>query len=135
MIFVDTGAFLALYLRRDQFHRRARAAFPALPLPFLTSNHVMNELATLLARQASSRFAADRVRDLYASPSVEIVTSTRADELQALTWMQRFSDKPVSFTDCTSFAIMRRLEVRTALTFDRHFRDAGFDAFSAPEKP
>lgn len=134
MIFVDTGAFLALYLRRDQFHRQAKALFPALPLPFLTSNHVMDELATLLGRQASSRFAVDRVSDLYASPSVEIVTSTRADEIQALSWMRKFSDKPVSFTDCTSFAIMHRLEARMALTFDRHFRDAGFEVFSAPDR-
>lgn len=28
--------------------------------------------------------------------------------------------------DCASFAIMRRMDIKKAFTFDRHFRTAGF---------
>jgi predicted nucleic acid-binding protein len=126
VIFVDTGAFLALYLRRDQYHREAAKIFPSLPLPFATSNHVIDELATLLGRIAGDRYAADRMDDLYTSQSSEILRSTREDETEAIRLMRKYADKGVSFTDCISLAIMRRLGMRIAFTFDRHFRDGGF---------
>jgi uncharacterized protein len=41
--------------------------------------------------------------------------------------MRKYADQGVSFTDCVSFAIMRRHKIRTAFTFDRHFKLAGFN--------
>lgn len=92
----------------------------------VTSNHVLDELATALARRAGYQVAADCLADIYAAGTIEIVQSTREDELEALRWMRKYSDQGVSFTDCISFAIMRRRRIRSAFTFDRHFRDAGF---------
>ena len=126
MIFVDTGAFLALYRKRDQYHREAARIWPSLERPLLTSNHVVDELATLLGRLVGFAEAADRVEDLYGSESIDVLSSTREDELQAVGWMRKYSDQQVSFTDCLSFAMMRRHNIRTAFTFDRHFRAAGF---------
>jgi hypothetical protein len=133
LIFADTGAFLALYSKHDQYHRQASKLFPSLPRPFSTSNHVADELATLLGRTAGYRYAADRIEDLYASESIDILASTRDDEIEAIRWMRKYSDKEISFTDCVSFAMMRRLGIRTAFTFDRHFRDAGFQVIGTPQ--
>jgi predicted nucleic acid-binding protein len=36
-------------------------------------------------------------------------------------------DKSFSFTDCTSFVIMKERRIRLALTSDKHFIQAGFD--------
>lgn len=133
MIFVDTGAFLALYIKRDPYHPRASKIFPSLPRPFSTSNHVVDELATLLGRTAGYRYAADRIDDLYASESIDVLSSTRDDEIEATRWMRKYADKKISFTDCISFALMRRLGIRMAFTFDRHFRNAGFQVISTPQ--
>jgi predicted nucleic acid-binding protein len=126
LTFVDTGAFLALHRKTDQYHRAALRLWPTMEQPILTSNHVVDELATLMGRLAGFRFAADRVEVLYSADNIEVLYSTREDELEALRWMRKYADKEISFTDCVSFAMMRRHRIRTAFTFDRHFRDAGF---------
>jgi predicted nucleic acid-binding protein len=54
----------------------------------------------------------------------ESVDTTRAAKARALFF--RFRDKGFSFTDCTSFVVMRELGLREALTTDRHFVQAGF---------
>lgn len=126
MNYVDTGPFLALHLRNDQHHDAAIRLWPTLGHPVVTSNHVLDELATALARRAGYRFAADCVSDIYTTPTIEVVQSTREDEVEAVSWMRKYSDQSMSFTDCISFSIMRRRRVRAAFTFDRHFRQAGF---------
>lgn len=48
----------------------------------------------------------------------------------ALNWFLRWTDKAFSFTDCTSFVIVRELHIKRVLTCDRHFRAAGFEILS-----
>ena len=127
MIFVDTSALLARYRKRDQYHREATRLWPTVKPPLVTSNHVVDELATSLGRLAGFRYAADCVADLCASPTIDILASTREDELAALGWMRKYADQRISFTDCVSFALMRRHRIRAAFTFDRHFKLAGFE--------
>jgi predicted nucleic acid-binding protein len=95
--------------------------------PVLTSSHVIGEFATLLGRYVGFEPAADRASELYGSSGIDILQSTRADEIEALNWMKKYADQHIGFTDCLSFALMRRHGIRAAFTFDRHFRDAGFD--------
>jgi len=127
LIFVDTGAFLAFYYVRDQYHSPAVHLWTALKPPVITSNHVVDEFATALGRRAGYRFAADRVADMYASPVIDVLQSAREDEIEALRWMRKYADQDISFTDCVSFALMRRHRIRAAFTFDRRFKLAGFE--------
>ena len=127
MIFVDAGPFLAKYRDRDQYHRDALRLWATVEPPILTSTLVVGEFATLLGRQNGFKHSADRVKLLYESESVDIRRSTPEDELEALNWMRKYADHGIGFTDCLSFAMMRRHGIRTAFTFDRHFRDAGFE--------
>jgi predicted nucleic acid-binding protein len=127
LIFVDTSALLARYRKRDQYHREATRLWAAVKPPLVTSNHVVDELGTSLGRLAGFDYAAERVADLYASTMIDILGSTRDDEMEALRWMRKYADQRISFTDCVSFAIMSRRRIRTAFTFDRHFWLAGFE--------
>lgn len=43
----------------------------------------------------------------------------------------QYRDKDLSFTDCTSIAVMRELKLKSVITTDRHFRQVGFDVLPA----
>ena len=40
--------------------------------------------------------------------------------------LAKYDDQPFSYVDATLFVTMRRLHLREAFTFDRHFATAGF---------
>jgi predicted nucleic acid-binding protein len=42
---------------------------------------------------------------------------------------KKYFDKNLSFTDCTSFSLMRRLKLKVAFTFDCHFQQVGFEVW------
>lgn len=43
-------------------------------------------------------------------------------------------DKSYSFTDCTSFVVMKELRLKQVLTTDRHFRQMGFEVLPAARR-
>ncbi len=96
-----------------------------------TSNFVLNETFTLLARRTTYEFAAERARNLLVSHALTILRPDSSDELRALDLFEKFSDQRVSYTDCISFVLMRRKGIRRAFAFDRHFTDAGFQVWPA----
>ena len=129
MTFIDTGAFLARYLPNDQHHRVATALWNKIRTTHercLTSNFVLDETITLLARRASYLFAAEKARLIYASSALEILRPDSPAELAALDWFEKFADQKVSFTDCVSFTLMREADIQTDFAFDSHFERAGF---------
>src|SRR5262245_4249201 len=129
MIFVDTGAFLARYLSRDQYHERALGFWDRLELQkerCFTSNFVLDETFTLLARRAGCRFAAEKARIIYSSKVFKVLRPAEEEELAALEFFEKFADQDVSFTDCISFVLLRKWKIKRVFAFDRHFRRAGF---------
>ena len=129
MIFVDTGPFLARHVAKDQFHVKATRAWKAAAesgASLTTSSFVLDETFTLLGRRTSYAFAADRAEATLASRVLTILRPDLRDETTALALFRKLADQEVSFTDCISFALMRRHRISRAFTFDRHFEDAGF---------
>jgi predicted nucleic acid-binding protein len=63
VIYVDTGAFLARYLSRDQYHQKAGAFWKKIRKnqeSCFTSNFVLDETFTLLGRWAGYDFASEK---------------------------------------------------------------------------
>ena len=132
MVFADTSAFIAHHSRRDQNYEAASAIWRSLEhTPVVTTNHVLDETLTLLARRIGSALAAEIADGILASTTIDIVYTLREDEIDALGYFRKFADQRVSFTDCISFAVMKRHRLHTAFTFDRHFLHAGFRIIGA----
>ena len=132
MIFVDTGAFVARYVEGDQYHRAAVRAWKRLersPGALFTSSFVVDETLTLLGRRTTYAFAAARADAIYGSRVLTILRPDASDESAAIDLFRKFADQRVTFTDCVSFALMRRHRLKKAFTFDRHFAGAGFEVW------
>jgi hypothetical protein len=127
-VFVDTGAFIARELANDQHHAAAVRAWADLEKPgtrLISSEHVFDESLTMLARRTAHAWAAQWGRDALGS-GIEWLQAEPADWQAALRLIDKLADQRVTFTDCLSFALMKRCGVRRVFGFDRHFAAAGF---------
>jgi predicted nucleic acid-binding protein len=101
VIFADTGAFIARYVRQDAHHRKARRAWGEIErghIRCFTSSFVLDETFTFLGRRTSYPFAAERARALLHSAALTILRPDAEDEERAVELFDKFADQEVSFT-------------------------------------
>jgi len=121
-IFVDTGAWYAFVDKKDPEHLNAIRFYNSNTVPLLTSNFVFDETVTLLTSRLGWEVAKQFGQKLKSSSLVGLVTVTSADEERAWEIFVKYKNAGFSYTDCTSFALMERLKINTAFTFDEHFK-------------
>lgn len=129
-LFVDTGGWMACADAADPLHGETRAARDAALQSgrlLVTTDYVVDETLTLVRLRLGLAAAEAWWAQVEGSSRVrhETIDAMRAEKARALFFRHR--DKDYSFTDCTSFVVMRELRLGAALTTDRHFRQAGFD--------
>jgi len=124
--FADTSFWFALQERRDGHHGEASSLAHSGRGRVVTSNHVIGETWTLLRRRSSHRAAAGFLDRVHALPRMEALFVDDEIEKDAWRWLRRHDERPYSFVDATSFALMRRHRIREALAFDGDFSAAGF---------
>ena len=128
LVFVDSSAFIARYLPDDQFHAAGVAEYQRLVkagCAFVTSNYIFDEVVSRVKRRAGharSREAGDRIRE---HPS--LFRTFIDDELEDEAWRlhDKFADQPLTFTDVTCVAIMRRQGINEIFSFDSDFDRVG----------
>lgn len=125
MIFVDSGAFFALYVRSDEKHVRARAWLDANAERLMTTDYVAVETLNLLIARRQFAQALTMNHRFLSGKLVRLEWVSRQDYEAAADIFDRFRDKGWSFTDCTSRVVMERLGIGRAFAFDEHFRQFG----------
>ena len=127
-VFADTPGLYAVD-RRD-FHHAAAAAWAGdlsgAGRTLVTTDYIVAETLNLAVARRG-RFVADRALDLFERSRgirVERIGAERFETAKA--FFRRHADHDYSFTDCTSFVVMRELKIVDALTTDGHFAEAGF---------
>ena len=128
-VFVDTGAWLAFYDRNDQHHESARRITEHLKAEranLVLSEFVLAESVTLIRFRIGHPWAVRFGQVVLESRFAELLSVDEPTRRRAWDIFRRYEDKEFSFTDCTSFALMEQLGLKTAFAFDRHFEQYGF---------
>jgi uncharacterized protein len=128
-IFADTSYWMALVNPRDQIHQKAMSVSQQLSSESLLTTEmvlveVLNSFSDSLYREAVGRMVASLRQD----QNLTIVPQMPAQFNRALQRYQQAADKSWSLTDCASFEVMEAQNIEAALTHDRHFVQAGFEA-------
>ena len=135
-VFLDSSAYLALLDRDDQHHDDAVQVLRWLAheqtLQF-TTNVILIEAHALVLSRLGIQQGQAFLRDMEKSATT-MVRVRAADEVRAMQIIYQYDDKDFSMTDAISFAVMERLHITRAFTFDRHFAQYGFTALT-PELP
>ncbi len=125
-IFVDTSFVIALINESDQYHKHAsRLADQFEGYPLVTTDAVLLEIGNALTKS----FKKEAIAIIeYFRESCEMSTIHLNPILfqRGFSLYKSYQDKSWSIVDCISFVVMRDMEIIDALTFDRHFEQAGF---------
>jgi uncharacterized protein len=125
MIFVDSGAWFAVYSLRDVNHPLAMSTIRAIREPTVTTDYVVDETLTLLRARGENHRAMVFGNRVVEGGWAKIVKINDSDFAEAWQIFKSFTDKEWSFTDCASRVVMERLGIKKAFAFDDHFRQFG----------
>jgi predicted nucleic acid-binding protein len=125
--FVDTSFLIALLDEDDVMAPSVVGLWRSVAsasTPVVTSNYVVLETCAVVQRRLGMTALRRLLRDILAPVTVEWVT--REDHARAAEALLLADRRGLSLVDCTSFEVMRRLDVRRCLALDPHFSEQGF---------
>jgi len=131
MIFVDTGAWIALSDKSDQHHKKAVEIYAKLKRQqekFVTSDYVIDETVTRLRYDANHQTAIKFLDLIETSQVAGTLRIIRIEEIlfqDAISIFRKYDTAVLSFTDCVSFAICQKYKINEAFAFDLHFTMSG----------
>jgi len=126
-VFIDASAWVALYHKKDNHHKRAWKVYEGLldeGTKFLTSNSIAYEALSILKSRASYEAAKslwDILCDSELSRNVHIDRNLE-DKSVDLFW--KYQDKSWGIVDCSSILLMEQEKCGIAFGYDHHFVQA-----------
>ena len=130
-VFADTNYWIALINARDQLHSKAIAISERLSaFEIVTSEMVLVEVLNTFSNAGwlLRDLAVSSIEAIRLNPRIRIIPQTTEQFRSALDRYRRATDTSWSLTDCASFQIMDQQRMFTAITYDQHFVQAGYEA-------
>jgi len=124
-VFVDASAYLSVLNKKDFNHKKALKISQELfesGGEFVTSNVVIYEVCTVVSLRIDKKLAFEFREAIYNSQTV-VVYLDKKTENRAWEIFQKQTSKNVSFFDCTSFAIIEELGIKSVFSFDGDFKN------------
>lgn len=130
-VFVDTSALVAHFHRRDQHAAESHAFFAGVrdgrlrARPLLTSEYVVDELATTLLGRTDHARASRAVESVHDSTLLRVLHVDESTYSRAVERFLAYDDQAFSFTDHVVAAQAAERRVDHVLTFDQEFAALG----------
>ncbi|MEC9490564.1 MAG: PIN domain-containing protein [Halanaerobiales bacterium] len=129
-IFVDTSAWFALLSENDKSHHKIKNIYQTLlenNNTLIISNQVLGETFTLLRYKIKNNNLPFKfIQLINKSIMIKKIFIEEKTENNAVKILKNYQDQRFSYVDATSFAVMNKLDLKYALSLDRHFLTAGF---------
>ena len=128
-VFVDTSGLYALADHRDPARSEIRKCVARLinsGVKLVLTDYIVDESCTLAKARGGGNGALRLLEIVDRSDAFRLVWIGEERFGAAKSFFRKHADHGYSFTDCTSFVLMRELGIKDALTIDRHFIEAGF---------
>ena len=131
MIFVDSGAWIAVLNPKDRHHEEANATFAGLQrnITLVTTDYVIDETATRLRYDTNHALAVkflDAIEAFEMSGDLAVIAITAEVFQEAKALFRQRNSPRLSFTDCTSFVVCRSdVRITKAFAFDEDFPKMG----------
>jgi predicted nucleic acid-binding protein len=125
-VFADAFYWFAVLNRRDEYHETAKRHAGSFSGSILTTQWVLAEVADALAGSKARGLVGPFFQQLGENDAVTIIDASASLFHRGIELYRDRPDKGWSFTDCTSFVVMKEHGVSEALTGDQHFAQAGF---------
>jgi predicted nucleic acid-binding protein len=135
MILLDTGYFIALFRPEDELHERAVAWSLHLNEALLVTEYVLLECVNSFSRPKDRPAAHALIEHVRSEAGCELVHASPELFEAGLRLHRERPDMEWSLTDCISFALMSERGIRSALAYDHHFDQAGFEALLRKNPP
>jgi predicted nucleic acid-binding protein len=128
--FLDT-TFIAGYLNpRDQHHAAAQRCMPLVKgaAEVVVTEVVLIEVGNLLRSTLHRQRAATFIDSCYSTRNITVVSVDTQLLKSAIHFYRQHSDKDWGLADCVSFVVMERRGLRSAISSDTDFQQAGLRA-------
>lgn len=131
-IFVDTGAWVAVEDSADPLHGKAMRYKETIAgeCRLFTTDYILDETFTLLLMNSGYDCVVafnNNLDILKRGGILQVLAIGQTFFEEAWEVFQRFNkDKQWSFTDCTTYAVMKQMGITEAFGFDHHFDQMGF---------
>jgi predicted nucleic acid-binding protein len=132
-IFADSSAIIAYFCVSDENHQQAQAGVQKMRKEnrfMVLTDYVFDECITGIMSRAGHAQAVLAGQFILESSVISLLWLDQETIYKAWEYFLNHDDKGYSFTDCTSFVLMKEMKLSHCLAFDRHFEQAGFRSFA-----
>ena len=126
-VYVDTSAFLAVLDADDENHETAKKIWTDLLESregIVCNSYVLVETYALMQHRLGMAAVKAFHEDVF--PVLRLEWIDESLHQQAANALLTANRRNLSLVDCASFTTMRRLGIKKAFAFDKHFSEQGF---------